>query len=149
MSTRIASSASRISLKIRRPYCQNYTRCQNRTSWSFPPAYYLSITHTPDFAHNCHSHSNLLPNKIPHTSSFRCLKIVHQTSVSLLQKPPESLATPFYPAPTVCRHRLLLLINSAPSLLIISSHQFSWTTQHTLANTKQTMQLHVVVNGAP
>ncbi len=146
MSTRIASFASRISLKIRRSYCQNYTHCQNQIPWSFSPAYYLSITH-PQLTTVTHILTS--SQRIPHTSSSRRLKIAHQTSVSFLLKPLEFPATLFYPAPTVYHHRFLLFINSVPSLLIISSRQFSWSTQHTPANTKQPMQLHVVVNGAP
>jgi hypothetical protein len=38
-------------------------------------------------------------------------------------------------------------INSAPSLLIISSRLISWTTQHTPTERKQPMQLHAVVMG--
>ncbi len=54
-----------------------------------------------------------------------------KTSVGFLLKLLENLPTPFHPSPTACRHCLLLLINSAPYLPIISSRQFPWTTQHT------------------
>ncbi len=75
------------------------------------------------------------PHFSTHQNAFRLLEhpqIAPHTSVSFFQKPCRSLATPFYPAPTVCRHCSILLI--------IFSRQFSWTTQHTPANTKQSMQ---------
>ncbi len=72
-----------------------------------------------------------------------------KTSVGFLLKLFENLPTSFHPSPTAYRHCLLLLINSAPYLLTISNRQFSWTTQHAPTKTKQPMQLHAWVNGAP
>jgi len=71
----------------------------------------------------------------------------HQTSVCFLLKLFENLPTSFHPSPTACRHCLLLLINSAPYLPIISSCQFPWTTQHTPTESQQSMQFHAVVMG--
>ncbi len=51
-----------------------------------------------------------------------------KTSVGFLLKLFENLPTSFHPSPTAYRHRLLLLINSAPYLPFISSCQFPWTT---------------------
>ncbi len=102
---------------------------------SCPPSSYLVLLYSTMFR----SLQNYLPDLLPRHQNFRWL-------------PPEAFrksSTPFHPSPIACRHCLLLLINSAPYLPIISSRQFSWTTQHTLTNTMQAMQLHVVVNGVP
>ncbi len=99
------------------------------------------------------STSSCLPSSwLCSTLFYYVLLIFFHATKNLRWLPPEAFwksSTPFHPSPTACRHCLLLLINSAPYLPIISSRQFSWTTQHTPADTMQAMQLHVVVNGAP
>ncbi len=102
---------------------------------SCPPSSYLVLLSSTMFR----SLQNYPPDLLPHHQNL------HWLPLEAFRKS----STPFHPSPTACRHCLLLLINSAPYLPIISSHQFSWTTQHTPANTMQAMQLHAVVNGAP